>query len=463
MEKYQTDWLASEPIFYNEKTLKISHNINDVIDWSNIEFNPEGLNNFLDFGYSVFEQTPLKNVKILRFSSEIYRKKGRLIIREYPDPVIKWIKSHKNFIPEEEVLKFIKEKINDWEKGTKGNIVIPTSGGYDSRLLNYLIEDRSRIKAFSYGISYDQENSFEVLNAKELCRKLGIEWKQIGLGDFHKYFDEWDRKFGISTHAHGMYQMEFYKKMKKYIKEGDNMLSGIIGDAWAGSIPVRQICEENDLINLGYTHGMAADSRYSKLKGKSVLKTKFFEENREMINNPTFQIVTSMRLKIVLLSYLMRLSKDIGLKPWSPFLDMDVALSMLSINPERRKKRVWQKDFFKKVSLGFEDMNLGGTKLNYLNHQAMKMVPLKPLNVNLLSEIIDRDYVEKINETILKPKYYMKLIRNLYKKEKIPFLNSVVIGLLKRVGMRDPILNAYSAYLTLKPIENVLYKKNKYK
>jgi hypothetical protein len=29
---YEADWLAAKPIFYNDKTLKISHNVNDVID-----------------------------------------------------------------------------------------------------------------------------------------------------------------------------------------------------------------------------------------------------------------------------------------------------------------------------------------------------------------------------------------------------------------------------------------------
>ncbi|HEU4859385.1 MAG TPA: hypothetical protein VFT15_06105, partial [Chitinophagaceae bacterium] len=55
--EYVTDWLASNTIFYNEKTRHVSHNINNVIDFRNLEFDAEGLNNYLDFGYCVFEQT----------------------------------------------------------------------------------------------------------------------------------------------------------------------------------------------------------------------------------------------------------------------------------------------------------------------------------------------------------------------------------------------------------------------
>ncbi len=342
----------------------------------------------------------------------------------------------------------------------KGDIIIPTSGGYDSRFLNYLVKDKSRIKAFSYGISCKQENSFEVKKAREVCRRLGINWKQIKLGDFHKYFDDWDKEFGVSTHAHGMYQIEFYKKMKRYIKKKDNVLSGIIGDAWAGSIPVKPISKETDLLILGYTHDMAANSKYSKLKDNSNLKRTFLRENKILVNNPRFQVVTSMRFKMILLSYLMKVPKIFELKAWSPFLDMDLALSMLSIDPKRRKNRIWQQEFFESVGLNLGDREFKGTKLNYLNHLAMERVPLKPLNVDLLSELVNADYVASINKTILKPKAYMRAIKTIYKQDNFPLLNSLLIALLKRVNLKDPILTAYSAYLTLKPIENVLYKRS---
>jgi hypothetical protein len=52
---FETDWLASQPVFYNERTGKASHNINDVIDYTNLEFDREGFNNYVDFGYSVLE------------------------------------------------------------------------------------------------------------------------------------------------------------------------------------------------------------------------------------------------------------------------------------------------------------------------------------------------------------------------------------------------------------------------
>lgn len=87
LDHAQTDWLGSKPVFYNEKTKKISYDIEEVIDYSNLEFHTEGLRNYLKFGYSVWEQTPIKHVKFLRYASEIRKNEdGELEIKRLSDP-----------------------------------------------------------------------------------------------------------------------------------------------------------------------------------------------------------------------------------------------------------------------------------------------------------------------------------------------------------------------------------------
>lgn len=210
-ETYQTDWLASDPIFYNEKTGAVSKNINEVIDFGNLEFHPEGLNNYLEFGYSVFEQTPIKNIKFLRHSSKLIQyDNGTLGIEYLEDPVIQLLDRSTH---EDDILNLLWKTINGWEQSVQGDIVIPTSGGYDSRLLNLLIEDKSRIRSFTYGLSDNQDESFEVVYARQLSKSIGSNCTWITLGNYHNFFDQWDQIYGISTHAHGMYQMEFYTKI----------------------------------------------------------------------------------------------------------------------------------------------------------------------------------------------------------------------------------------------------------
>ena len=70
----------------------MSYNINDVIDYRNLEIDPEGFNNYLDFGYSVFQQTPIKHVKFLRHSSRLSIDDRHQIKIDYlDDPIEKWM------------------------------------------------------------------------------------------------------------------------------------------------------------------------------------------------------------------------------------------------------------------------------------------------------------------------------------------------------------------------------------
>src|SRR5690606_19330280 len=138
-------------------------------------------------------------------------------------------------------------------------IVIPLSGGMDSRLLLWCIRDKARVRAYTYGLSKDQGQSTEIVHARILAERLGIRWEQITLGHFHRYFPEWYAHFGLATHAHGMYHFEFYTNIRERLAGGQAFLSGIVGDAWAGSFSPPSINSADELLSLGLTHGMRAD------------------------------------------------------------------------------------------------------------------------------------------------------------------------------------------------------------
>src|SRR5262249_49239140 len=150
---------------------------------------------------------PIKGVKYLRHSSRLAITNGKIQVQYEDDPIEKLVAG---ITQEEEVLHLLRSTIQQWEHSFEGNIIIPTSGGYDSRLLNEMIQDKARIRSYTYGISNVQSESYEVVYAKKIAEILGTGFKQIQLGNFHNYLEEWDALFGISTHAHGMYQMEFY-------------------------------------------------------------------------------------------------------------------------------------------------------------------------------------------------------------------------------------------------------------
>lgn len=440
---FRTDWLASTPVFYNEKTLQASYRINDVIDWDNVQFDAEGLYNYLLFGYSVMEQTPIKYVKFLPPNAELIIEEGKFSINRKEDKCLELLNGPET--TEEDVLNLMEQRINYWAQN-KEQIIVPTSGGYDSRLLNALVTDKSKIHAFSYGASALHPES---VKASYVCQKLGIDWKYVELGSFHHYMDDWNSLFGPSTHAHGMYHMEFYKKIKEMGYENLPLLSGIVGDAWAGSIQLAPIENISGIKRLGYTHGMNADPTQLLLKTGDDMVHAYFDAKKEVLKHPLMRVVETIRFKIILLNYLMTVPQEMGFKPWSPFLDMDIAMAMLKLPEHRRKGRLWQKEFFERQGLDVENIRLKSSRKGHLNLKAFRQVPLSPLDVNLLAEIINPQYIQWINQKLQSTSTWSHVYDDCLHT---PYLKEI----LKKCGLNDIRMQAYCAYLTLRPIENIM-------
>lgn len=449
---FETDWLASTPVFYNLKNNLVSKKIHDVLPKDfNFNFHPEGLSNFLDFGYSVFGQTPVQDINFLPPSSRLFRNDdGKLIIEQMVDPMDKWIDYT---LSEVDIIDLIKERVQNWEKSLPHyqKTILPLSGGFDSRLLLWCLKDKSRIKAYTYGISSKQDESTEIVHAKTLADHFKLNWQQIFLGDFHQYLDDWDNEFGFSVHAHGMYHFEFYNKIRENLREEHAFLSGIFGDVWAGSVLPVKLDNENDLINLSFSHGLSANSKFLKLSDQGQIKKNFFIDNKEKLYDHRFQVVTTIRLKIILISYLMRVPRLFNFKSWTPYLDIDIAMAMLNLPQKRRLNRQWQVDFFKKIGLDLENQNLKSDRKNKLEFQAMKKNKFPPLNIELLSQFFEKKYIEWINKNIFVTpsrefQYYFL---------DIPKMG----GLLRRLGVKNTCLESYHAYLCLKPIEKILTRK----
>ena len=449
---FESDWIASSPFFYDLKNGLFGKNINNVIsNGFDTNFHSEGLKNFLNYGYSVFAQTPIENVKFLSPASRLFQyDDGKLVVEQLDDPVEKWMDYS---LSENDIIDLIQERVQTWEANLPSNqeIILPLSGGYDSRLLLWCLRDKSRVRAYTYGLSEHQDQSTEVVHARLLAKHFKLNWQQIFLGEFHNYFDDWDKEFGLSTHAHGMYHFEFYKKIREHLKGEHAFLSGIFGDIWAGSILPTTLKNSNDLINLSYSHGLCANSKFLKLKDDNQLCDNFFFENNEKLSDYRFQVITTIRLKIILISYLIRVPSLFKFTPWAPYLDIDIAMAMLNLPQARRTNRQWQADFFKKVGLDSENNNLRSKKQNNLDFQAMRKKRVKPLNIDLLSNFFEKDYINWINKNV-----FVTPLANLRSKIlSIPKIG----GIMRRLGIKNINLEAYYAYLCLKPVEKFLERK----
>lgn len=444
----ENDWLGSIPVFYNSKEKIVSTLSNLCLKDKTIH--PEGLFNFCEFGYSVFEQTMFRDVKFMRHYSKLILSE-KVEIEYKKDPVLEasFLESLSN---EESVIDLMQSYISDIESSIEGDIVLPTSGGYDSRILNYFIKDKSKIRSFTYGISKNQSESTEVTHAKMIAKIYKTSWEQIELCQYHKYIDEWSAIYGFSTHLHGMYHIEFYKKiLKNKTFPNTTFLSGIFGDIWAGSINYQSIDKVEDLAHLGYSHGMALDLTHvlGEKNENSESKSKFFTENQCYLANDKLKAVFTIRLKLMLISYLTQIPEYFGMPVWTPFLNFEVVKQTLSIPEHRRKNRKWQADFFKSIELDLENMNLTSNKSNNLDFDIAKNAGFEPININLMEKYIDRDKLLEINSIIKKQTSIDQMKNDLLKIRKIG-------GGLKRLGLKNSYLNALYEYYVVKAIEKGL-------
>ncbi len=400
-----TDWLGRKTIFYNDRNF--STNINDLVE-TEFEWDREGLYHYLDWGMSVFFHTPVKGIRFLPPNHDLVREEsGKLKAVARPEP--DWLNVLNTPSRPDDVLHKIEDCIHKREKNSRGNIILPLSGGYDSRLIALMIKDKKRIKAFSYGLSKNQAESFEAVYAQEIARRLNISWRRIELGEYNKYIPDWYERFGASTHAHGMYHIEFYKKIREDNVVGP-LLSGLVGDLWAGK-SVFPVNHSNELGNLKLTHGVAISGDVMKFKPSSfVYAQKYYEEKRELLRDSKFCVLELIRHKMILLNYLEIIPESMGFEVFSPFCEQEVALAMLALPEDLRKARKWQVDFFRKNDLYPEDQFLKCDYRNDLNRQAWhkSKTQFELLDSRALADIVNPNYVEWVNSRIRNPPSFFK-------------------------------------------------------
>lgn len=400
----ENDWLGSIPIFYNTKKIIISTLINKTFTKEDGEIDPDGLNNYLDFGYCVLEHSPFRNVRFMRYFSKIEISDTKIHISKKDDL---FLNNSKEKVTTEIVTSSIKRHLNTLACKVRGDIILPTSGGLDSRLLNLLIKNKERIRSYTYGLSpQTKATSFEVAKAKKLSEILGTKWKEIKLLAFHKYYKEWFELFGCSTYLSGMYHIEFYKKIKKYMPQNNSVLSGICNETWSGQYPPPVVNNPGEVIEFGNTHGINSDSKISKFNKDNKLNLKFFNLYKTIPKSNKNKFITLVRFRIMLLSFTLKVPDYLGYPSWTPFLNFKIADKMLSISDKERKDEKWLKDYFDKEGILLEKMVLGYPYINTLDQDASKYYAIPNIEINILKPLIKGFYLFKIRLN------YSKLVIN---------------------------------------------------
>ena len=438
-------WLGENVTYYNLLCSKFGKSIWDAVDFENLEVDLDGLADYLRFGYSVFGQTPIKGVKFLRPNEKLIDT-GNGQLRVEPsgnDPVDKWIT--KRTTPDEAL-----ERFYDWEFKSIENsdIVLPLSAGLDSRfLLLYLKRKKMSFWTYTYGTSRNQADSSEIFGAELIAQRANVPWTAIALETYHNEIDNWYDHFGPAMHLHGMYQIEFYKQILSRHRKV-NVLSGIVGDAWAGSLVLSTPLRPSDLQNFGLARGLRVpDAAFKNISGYGNSEMEF-SGVREKLREPLHQIVYLVRTKLLLLSYLLEVPRQLGAFADSPFLDETVALSFSTLDSESRNNRQWQKDHLKLMN--FEIQDFGNSNQDFsMDYGQLQTHPLQRIDPKLLSRYVSPLYIERINRKIggisMRDRMWLKM------REQNRFWPTI------GNHIRDSeTMNAYAGYMCLKPIEQLL-------
>lgn len=346
----QTDWLGEEKIFFDQSSLM---NERELLQSESLRLDPEGLGVFLEFGYAAFGKSLFTGVSQLLPNEKVVREpNGALKKVVLEDPMYSFSKIQS----EEEILWTIRARINQHLDSSEKIVVLPLSGGLDSRILLWALRDqpRERIRAYSYGVSYPQRSSREAIVARDMAKKEGVRWELVPVGAFQKLQKEWIELMGVHQHAHGMLYLEFLKHIKSQIRpEKAVVLSGLLGDAFSGNHTVGPIRKASDISKLNLHHGRRIPrSLMGELALRSdQVKSRYFAMNSEHFLDPKSRLVELTRTKMNLLSYLVKIPRQLGFEALAPLTDKDVAMSMLNLPEDRRTGRIWQNEFLEKQKL----------------------------------------------------------------------------------------------------------------
>lgn len=446
----KNDWLGSIPIFYDKLNKRASTLINNLYD--NQIICKDGLNIYLNTGYAACEITPLKGIGFLRYFSTLTFEGDTVNLSYGDDPALEKLEMPP--LKSADVLDLIKETIEkNILKDTR--LLVPLSGGYDSRLLTSLLIDsrlHANIETYTYGISYDQKNSFEVEIAKNIAQKLNVPNKQITIDNENNFLEEWNALKGISTHSHGMYQYEFYKK----IHEKDDMrntitISGIFGDVYSGKREESKLRSLQDYKNFFFSHGLCySKSNFSKIESLDLYQ-RHYQNSSEQYKLKRSKFLLIVRNKMMLISYLMQIPQLFGSLSYSPFNNIDVVTAILRMEESEWRNRAWQKKYFISKKIDYEPKFNPLTRSNNLYLKSFKNSSLVPLDYIEGIAGLDDSYIKKLNE-ILKKKniflIYLEYIINAFKIEKILGIFGIKIKKIIHTSVMD--------YYHLYPIEKFI-------
>lgn len=286
-----TDSIRSYPIFYSKKNNKliISNDANKLIKKST-PTNKKAIIDCLLSGYTHGRDTLYENIHSMMAAEIIFTSikfSGNLKFNKYfiYNFTFKKNKNNLNYFKKKLDIKFNKVISKLIKKANGRQIVVPLSGGLDSRLILCKLHEfkYKNIVSFTYGLN---DNS-DVKYAKIIAKLLDIKWKFVLFekSKFQKYYNsnfknKYD-SFADNSLSLPNYQDIFFIKQlldEKFIEKDSIIVNGQTGDfITGGQIPMNKEKKNFEYFN------------------KEISSKHFFLFNR--LNNPSIKRYIQETLK----------------------------------------------------------------------------------------------------------------------------------------------------------------------
>ena len=441
--KNLSNWCGAKPTFFNKKSGAQSALMDDVIDWNNAEIDREGLYYYLRNGYSSFGKTFVKDVVFSRPWSD---EADSASLADYNQ----FIEQLNGTTKVKSVLEKIEHSIAD-DIISANKILLPMSGGLDSRTLAILTPRKQNVSAYSYNLVQPAERCHENGIGKLVCNKLGIPHDNINLNNPYLYTQKWFANLGLCAQSHGMYHYEFYEEIEKKSGPDGLVLSGIVGDAWSGKINTKSPKKSDDLFSLGYSHGQSIPANVIKFKTETKSMDQEFRSFAQYWDNPKFRMYYLVTTKMMLLRFLLMAPRNLGFEVASPYVEPDVCANILNLPIEQWSNRLWQKEWLSRLGMHYSEKFVHfnySTRNDLIYNWAVSNERDEPLDIAALADFVDPQFLTQLNQKISKS-FMSQLKHRLVGTPKVG-------GVLRQFGIIDNAVQRLNWYNILLPVSKFL-------
>ncbi|MGK0254907.1 MAG: asparagine synthase (glutamine-hydrolyzing) [Mariniflexile sp.] len=246
------DKLRTMPFFYSiTKDYKFTDDLMALSRQTEVKLSSNGLNEFIELGCTIGNKTFLENFNQLQAGQFLICKGDALKIEYYFRHFHQTVVNKKS--QEDKFRELTNISINVFERMIDScngrQILVPLSGGYDSRYIVSMLKKLKYENVVCY--TYGKPNSFEVEVSKKVAMELGYDWHYIEYkadawnsfindSDYHDFSSNLNSRPTCQEYVSIKYLLE-----QKIIDNSTIVIPGYCGDLLGGSFLPNEIIINN--------------------------------------------------------------------------------------------------------------------------------------------------------------------------------------------------------------------------